>query len=361
MPPKLRQWQTVPVPRECTTQRKNIRIQTSGLLKLPLELFFEIFSYLSDHRSFIRENYYGREMHTRIERKHAERQLVIGRLTMTCWPLRNGLLPLLWTDAEGCISHIPYNWKTNRGGVGYHLYAQCAYLSSNRAVAAHVRTFSVTLSFYNAPEDLMTRFVDCLVRLPNLKTLEILGAGPRAPISKALSRKYAVFPRIRELRITPACHHFIRKCPNLKNLTFTGTMDIHAPSTLESYGKELERVAGVTIYCWRGIYAVSRGCPDLREIGIVGSIVSDKTIIQRLRQLKHLSIIDVNLDRRKDILVADWEKMRAAWRRELMSILRDSPSTERKFMKWKIIQHIPYTPGSNLAYEVVESEELEVS
>jgi len=100
----------------------------------------------------------------------------------------------------------------------------------------------------------MTIFVDCLVQLPNLKALEILSVSSRAPISKALKRKYAVFPSIRELRITNACHHFIRNCPNLENLTFTSGFDTHAPVTVNSHGKGLKRVAGVDVYCGRGVY-----------------------------------------------------------------------------------------------------------
>ena len=107
-------------------------------------------------------------------------------------------------------------------------------------------TFSVRLPPMRYPQDLIDKFVECIVRLPNLKTLEVLEVRARAPISKALRRKHAIFPTIRELRITPACHHFIRKCPNLKDLTFTTTMDTYAPSTLLAYGKGLRRVAGVT-------------------------------------------------------------------------------------------------------------------
>lgn len=100
----------------------------------------------------------------------------------------------------------------------------------------------------------MTKFVDCLVRLPNLKTLEILSASSRAPISKALKRKHAIFPSIRELRITQACHHFIRNCPNLEDLTFVTGLDIHACATVRSHGKGLERVAGVNVYGWWGLH-----------------------------------------------------------------------------------------------------------
>ena len=115
------------------------------------------------------------------------------------------------------------------------------------------RTFSVCLHLSLAPEDLITKFVECLVQLSNLKTLEILGAGPRAPISRALKRKYATFPSIRELRIIPACHHFIKNCPNLESLTFTRPLDTHAPATIISHAKGLRRIAGVAVYRWRGM------------------------------------------------------------------------------------------------------------
>ena len=105
----------------------------------PLELFLEIFSYLADHRQFIRENFYGKKLRARVEREHAERSIVIRRLTMTCWPLRNMLLPLLWADAEGCVSHTSYDYWTHTGGSGYSLYAQCVYLISNPTIAAYVQ------------------------------------------------------------------------------------------------------------------------------------------------------------------------------------------------------------------------------
>ena len=94
----------------------------------------------------------------------------------------------------------------------------------------------------------MTKFIDCLVRLPNLKTLEILSVGSRAPISKALNRKHARFPSIQELRITHACHRFIRNCPNLESLILTDGFDIHSPHTIRSHGMGLKRVAGVSVF-----------------------------------------------------------------------------------------------------------------
>ena len=110
------------------------------------------------------------------------------------------------------------------------------------------RSFSVKLSFEWAPKDLMVKFIDCLIRLPNLKTLEILSVSSRAPISKALKWKHAIFPTIRELRITHDCHHFIRNCPNLENLTLTDGFDIYSPDTVRSHGVGLKRIAGVNVF-----------------------------------------------------------------------------------------------------------------
>jgi len=93
----------------------------------------------------------------------------------------------------------------------------------------------------------MTKFVDCLVLPPNLKSLEILSVSSRGPISKVLKRKHARFPSIPELRITHACHHFIRNCPNLGNLTSMNGLDMHSPASVRSHGGGLKRVAGVDL------------------------------------------------------------------------------------------------------------------
>jgi hypothetical protein len=120
----------------------------------------------------------------------------------------------------------------------------------------------------------MKKFVDCLVGLPNLKTLEILAANCRAPISKALKRKYAIFPSIRELRITQACHHFIKNCPNLEDLTFVTGLDIHASATVHSHGKKLERIAGVDVYS---------------SCGLNGELVNESSSLDNLSKKAHHS------------------------------------------------------------------------
>jgi len=94
----------------------------------------------------------------------------------------------------------------------------------------------------------MARFVDCLVRLPNLETLEVLKVSSQDLISKALWSGRCTFPSIRVLRITQGCHCFITNCPNLEDLTFTTGLDTSALATVRAHGERLKRIAGVNIY-----------------------------------------------------------------------------------------------------------------
>lgn len=69
-----------------------------------------------------------------MEKEHVERSTAIRKLTMTCWAMRDTLLPVLWKDVEGCV--VP---SRPRGSFTYGLYDQCVYLLSNPTIAAHVQ------------------------------------------------------------------------------------------------------------------------------------------------------------------------------------------------------------------------------
>jgi len=59
---------------------------------------------------------------------------------MTCWVLRNALLPVLWMNTEGCegcVVESSSNGGETRKTSG--LYPQCVYLLSNPTVAAYVQ------------------------------------------------------------------------------------------------------------------------------------------------------------------------------------------------------------------------------
>ena len=101
------------------------------------------------------------------------------------------------------------------------------------------------LSFNGAPKDLMGKFVDILVRLPNLRVLDLLLVTHRSPVTRGLKRKCARFPNIREMTICSGYPDFIGSCPNLESLTFRHGLGQSSPTILTSYGAELKRVRGV--------------------------------------------------------------------------------------------------------------------
>jgi hypothetical protein len=94
----------------------------------------------------------------------------------------------------------------------------------------------------------MSKFIDCLVRLPNLRTLEVFSTSHLSPITKGLKRKSARFSSVRELAISNRTAKFIGCCPNVETVTAPDQLSLGGATVLSSYGKGLEklkRVVGV--------------------------------------------------------------------------------------------------------------------
>ena len=102
-------------------------------------------------------------------------------------------------------------------------------------------------------------FIDVLVRLPNLRTLELVNITRRTPVTKELKRKCARFPSIREMTVCSKYPDFIRACPNLESLTFRHCFARNSSTTLSSYGAELKRVCGVDIFIALDVECEFRG------------------------------------------------------------------------------------------------------
>jgi len=112
----------------------------------------------------------------------------------------------------------------------------------------------------------MTKFVDVLVRLPNLRTLELLSSTHRSPITRALKRKCANFPTIRELTLCTVSFVFMKTCPNLENVTFRHGFGQAATDPLSLYGAGLKRLKGVLTYdSWNMECEFLRVPPDPRK------------------------------------------------------------------------------------------------
>jgi hypothetical protein len=243
-----------------------------AVFKLPSELTLEVLANFRDpHRNIL----FGKSgRYVNLEPKLVERLTVIRRLTMTCWHLRNRLLPVLWKYVEGC------NFYSLRRSLGSYaapplsngLYAQCSYLLLNPTISFYVeyvsvqtfvytsqthvalfcRTLSVDLYFKYAPKDLMSKFIDCLIQLPNLRTLEVFSTSHVSPITRGVKRKSARFPSIRELGISNRTAKFVRCCPNLETVTAPDRLNLEGAAVLSSHGRELnslKRVVGIAEEC----------------------------------------------------------------------------------------------------------------
>ena len=100
------------------------------------------------------------------------------------------------------------------------------------------------LDFLCAPEDLIGKFVNCLVQLPNLRTLEIFSIGQVGPATEALARNSPRFLSVRELVVNNGTACFIMSCPNVE-IVMTPYRLSYGAMTLGLRGGELKRLKRV--------------------------------------------------------------------------------------------------------------------
>lgn len=107
---------------------------TRAVFRLPAELILEILAQFEDpHRNIL---FVKGERYARLKLDQVERLTVIRKLTMTCWHMRNKLLPVLWKYVEAC--NFPSLRRSLGPPLSNGLYAQCSYLLLNPTVGAYV-------------------------------------------------------------------------------------------------------------------------------------------------------------------------------------------------------------------------------
>ena len=137
-----------------------------------------------------------------------------------------------------------------------------------------------------APKDLMSKFIDCLIRLPNLRTLEVFSASHISPITRGLIRKSARFHTVRELVITNRTAKFIGNCPNVETVMAPDLLNLDGAAILISYKmvlKNLKRVIGIAEKC------VSLGEPT----GVLSSALTEGSTIKVVQEFPDLQEIGI--------------------------------------------------------------------
>ena len=274
------------------------------------------------------------------------------------------------------------------------------------------RVLSVDLIVHLPPGDLVTTFFDCLALLPNLKTLDIFTPN-RKGVFSGLNQKSAQFHSIRGLGVTEATAELVWRCPNVESVTIRGEAGGTALfGSRRKNLKKLKRVVGVhegafepgklkygfwseaSIH-WRCIAKVVRCFPGLREVcirdwtGILDErhvspcagglpdsnwLTFDQPVveaIEHLRSLEHLAVVEIDLTTYLSP-PDEWDmaehRLRRAqietdlnmWKEEMIQVLRDSPSKERKFVRWKASVSNSLDNPFDPNFVVVGSGELEV-
>jgi len=84
--------------------------------------------------------------------------------------------------------------------------------------------------------------------------------------------------------------------------------------------------------------------------------------VKPLRQAKHLSVVETRLYENKGPLGENPELLgkRKAWKAGLIDVLKNSPSEDRKFLIWNLIQVYQQPTDGCYVNEAAETEELEV-
>jgi len=234
----------------------------------------------------------------------------------------------------------------------------------------------VDLYFTNVPKDFMTKFIDCLIQLPNLRTLEVFDTSDFDPVIRGLKQVSARFPGIRELGINDNTAVFAGNCPNVETITALFRLSWRGATILGLHGGKLKKLKKVVGIDENFVRPVVQGCPDLQEIGIKAStnfVKSSSSIMnvegaKHLRALKHLAVVELDYDAylspsHRNIMEPavrrdEQDTYLKEWTKHVIPVLKDSPSKERKFLRWRFSE-INWV-DTRRVMGAVENGELEV-
>ena len=92
-------------------------------------------------------------------------------------------------------------------------------------------------------------------------------------------------------------------------------------------------------------------CYPLQQLG-------RDNIINHLRQARNLSVVEIRLTGHRED--PRFLEEREVWKAGLIDVLKNSPSKDRKFLRWNLVQIYRRLADNRLIHEVVEAEVLEV-
>ncbi|KAF8217984.1 hypothetical protein K438DRAFT_1952843 [Mycena galopus ATCC 62051] len=225
-------------------------------------------------------------------------------LSQTCRSFRNIFLPLFWDHVESCFTSTSgAAWSIRVADV---LLDRCKGLMEpeNRALALHVRVFSVSLSSHHIAA-IVPLFAQCLQSLPNLSTLHILYLGSKSQRTVTAAFKKITLHAVQTIILPSYAHAILRACPNVRDVSCNEEIGEKLFDTLLLRCPKVERIQGFGVTLDR-LNELSKSLPELRQVAVSG-----KTDIGALSVLKNLSVIELIVKRCEDVEeseidVEDW-------------------------------------------------------
>ncbi|KAG6856136.1 hypothetical protein H0H87_007196 [Tephrocybe sp. NHM501043] len=231
---------------------------TGIVFDLPAEIWLEILS----HFTSVRIPTLRISNRALLPSSTLERQRVLKVLSQTCRQFRASFLPELWGRFEVCTTkaheeHPMHSLKTSvlgmeddfyYSGAWYKTIAQALETRSNglRNSPMHaklVHTVSVALTRCQHTTTLPA-FVQCLLTLPNLHTLQILRAHTQ--MTTHLKNAFEGHPlsQVRTVVLPDHAHNVLRSCPEVRRVICNDGDGGKLVSAIQKECKKVERLEG---------------------------------------------------------------------------------------------------------------------
>lgn len=293
-------------------------------VEMPLELLLEIMSYFPAVPVPT-----SRRFNTPVLPPSVfERWDTLRALSQTCRLWRSIFYPMVWERMEACaIRQLKLDTKSGSGnqtpaaassapkpeidiyefrgddipvswykGVSRLLEKVSKGLSSDPQAAQHVRTVNVSLTRCS-PGTVLPAFVECLEKLPNLETLQILRA--HSQMSSMITDYFQrhTFPQIRTVIVPEQGHEILRCCPNARKVICNYGDGSKIITGLAKCCKNIEVVEGITANK-NFLKRLVKGCPNIRELKLETGIEQNTTdVLKALEPLKNLTRLEFQLGR----------------------------------------------------------------
>ncbi|KAG6833306.1 hypothetical protein H0H87_008938 [Tephrocybe sp. NHM501043] len=273
---------------------------TGMLFDLPAEVWLEIIS----HFTSVRIPTLQISSEPLLPSSTLERQEALRALSQTCRHFRALFLPELWDRVEVCASknqkevpkfkrsedvHIRGTWYKT---IANALETRSNGLKNSPEHAQFVHTVSVALSRYQHVA-VLSSFVQCLLALPNLHTIQILRAHTEMTTHLKNAFEGHTIRQVQTIVLPDHAHNVLRSCPEVRSVMCNYGDGGKLVSAIQKVCKKVERLDGFKPDD-KLMKRLVKAVPNLQEIRFGRRVELDS--LAMLSTLKHLRLIELDVE-----------------------------------------------------------------